>query len=534
MQLPTALPDESLFSRISRYVALCDCTLEQALKQLIGNGKAAIHPYLTSNLYLIGQSTYESPQNLLSNQTLRPLFSYYLPQYRIVIDDVSASSNDIIRASQLSTFRDKEHLSVKHCPLCAKDDLYDFGVAYWHLIHQVPGVEACSKHKIWLVHNELPNRNHVNAHLLPDVESEPIYCNDLAREFAQSVCNQIQKLKAKKPSYGALCNVYLKQLAINGRLTLSGRVKRKIITKELFELSEALSPTHSSLSIRSSEDYRFVSSIFSGQYPQHPFKHLLLAFYLFRCQSKSESEASILNVQEHPINKEKLCCDLLRSGLSMAAVSREIDKSRCYVKSVALKNNILVNLKPKTITKTLKSSVVKLAKKGFHRDILAKLHGISTGSVELIISTTIGLVEWRKRCKTESLRRRYRCQIMRFVAENPSAYRQQIKIANEAAFYWLYIHERDWLESMLPAATQTQHVDRVDWCQRDNELVEAVYKLMTSSSFKLSRTELDRLLGGHGWLTSKIAKLPKTREILMESGLISRVEDKNSTDRDLS
>ncbi|OQQ02063.1 transposase [Vibrio splendidus] len=518
MHLPIVLPGESLFSRISRYVALCECTLEQALEQLLGDGKASIHPYLTSSLKVVGLFTDESPQGLLLNQTLRPLFAYYLPQYSSVIGNVSVSSNDIIRASQLSTFRGKEHLSVKHCPMCAKDDLYHFGVAYWHLNHQVPGVEACFKHKIWLVHNELPNRNHVNGKLLPDVGRESTYCNDLAREFAQFVSTQIQNLKAKKPSYEVLCNAYLKQLGINGSLTLSGRVKRKIITKELFELSEALFPTHSDLSIRTSEDYRFVSSLLSGQYPQHPFKHLLFEFYLSRIQPDNKLEIRATTHTDLP-SKEEQCCDLLRAGLSMAAVSREIDKSRCYVKSIALKHNVPVNLKPKIVTQSFKSSVIGLAKKGFHRDVIAKHHGVSSGSVELIISTTAGLVDWRKRCKVESLRRRYCCQILRFIGSNPNALRQQVKSINKAAFHWLYNHERDWLESALPVATQARHVDRVNWHQRDDELVKVVYRLIISSSCKLSRTELDRLLGGHGWLTFQIDRLPKTKNCLLDNGL---------------
>ncbi|MEZ8698330.1 TnsD family Tn7-like transposition protein [Vibrio lentus] len=519
MQLPKALPDESLFSRICRYLAICEYTPAQALKQLLGDEKASIHPYLTSNLHVIGQFSNESPQNILLDQTLRPLFSYYVPQYRVIVDDVSASSNEIIRASQLSTFREKEHLSVKHCPICAKDNLYDFGVAYWHLIHQVPGIEACSKHKVWLIHNELPSRNHVNGQLLPYVGSESIYCDDLARDFAQFVSNQVQSLKSKKPSYKALCNTYLKQLGINGGLTLSGRVKRKIITRELFELSEALFPTHSDLSIRSSEDYRFVSTILSGQYPQHPFKHLLLGFYLSRIKSCDKTDTG-LNTHTALPSKEEQCCDLLRSGLSMAAVSREIDRSRCYVKSIALKNNIPVNLKPRIITPSLKAAVVHLAKKGFHRDVLAKRHGISTGSIELIISTTTGLVEWRKRCKAESFRRKYRYQIMRFITSNPDVYRQKVKYTLEAAFFWLYSHDREWLESVLPEPTQTQHVDRVDWNRRDEELVEVVRKLVSYSNAKLSRTELDRFLGGHGWLISKIEKLPKTGAFLRKVGLL--------------
>ncbi|WP_261928176.1 TnsD family transposase, partial [Vibrio aestuarianus] len=308
MQLPKALPDESLFSRICRYLAICECTLEQSLQQLVGDGRASIHPYLTSSIRTTAQLAEESPKVLLSHQTLRPLFAYYLPQYRTVIENITAGSNDIIRASQLSTFRDKEPLSVKHCPLCAKDEVYNFGVAYWHLTHQVPGVEACPKHGTWLVHNELSDRSHANGHLLPDTRIQPISCNELARAFSLFVFNKVKSIQREKRSDEVWSDTYLQKLHTNGGLTQSGRVKRKKIAKELFELSEELFPTYFGLSPKSSEDYRFVSSLLSAQYPQHPFKHLLFEFYLSRCQSEDESEASILNVQEVQTNKEEQCC----------------------------------------------------------------------------------------------------------------------------------------------------------------------------------------------------------------------------------
>lgn len=227
MQLPKVLPDESLFSRICRYLAMCELPLEQVLVKLVGDGRTSIHPYLTSNLHIMDQFTEESAEVLLSNQTLRPLFSYYLPQYRTVIEDVSANSNDILRASQLSTFRDKERLSLKYCPLCAKDDVYDFGVAYWHLIHQVPGLEACPVHNTWLVHNEFFDRGHVNARLLPNTRTQPKYCSDVATKFSAFVFNEIRGLHSGKRSNGALCDDYRKKLRINKDLTQSGRVKRK-------------------------------------------------------------------------------------------------------------------------------------------------------------------------------------------------------------------------------------------------------------------------------------------------------------------
>ncbi|WP_447067191.1 TnsD family Tn7-like transposition protein [Vibrio alginolyticus] len=520
MQLPKALPDESLYSRICRYLSVCEHSTEQALELLAGDKRAAIHPYLTSNLHLLAQSAGESPKALLSYQTLRPLFAYYLPQYRNVIENVAASSNDIIRASQLASFRVKGSLSVKYCPMCAKNDLHEYGVAYWHLNHQVPGVESCSIHRTWLVHQELPSRSHVRRHFLPNPKTKPIHCTDIATEFASFVSQRIQVLQVQNQdqSYAVLSEGYRTQLGLSGFLTASGRVRRKSILEGLYGLSEGLFLSPTLLSVRSKLDYCFVSTLLSEQYSQHPFKHLLFEFYLSHYHSVEGVVAKNV-VTEANIDIEGQCCDLLRSGLSMAAVSREIGKSRCYVKSIALKNRLPVNLKPKKITKSLKASVVKWAVKGFHREVISKMHHISSGSVEQIISTTVGLVELRKRCKVDSLRRRYRCQILRFVVSNPTANRQGIKSACEAAFYWLYNHECNWLESVLPEPTETQLVDKVDWRQRDNELLELVNEHLLTSTCRVSRTELDRMLGGHGWLTSKIAKLPKTKELLRVNGL---------------
>ncbi len=516
MQLPTVLPDESLFSRICRHLAIGELSSKQAQQQLIGDGRAAIHPYLTSNLGVIAQFTSESPKTLLLRQTLRPLFSYYLPKYRNVIENTSSRSNDIIRASQLSTFRSKERLAVKHCPLCAKDDIYEYGAAYWHLIHQVPGVEACAKHRVWLVHNELPTRSHVNDHLLPDVSHPTNHCSELAHNFAAFVSNKIQTLQPDNLSLKDLNTSYLRKLNSNGSLTKRGRIKRKKLTNELFELSEELFLTKSGLSLRSQKDYRFVSSLLSGQYPQHPFKHLMLEFYLSCCDPINELKASSQSVSSTSIHKEEQCCGLLKAGLSMAAVSRRIKKSRCYVKNIALKNNIPVNLKPNKITIKVQRKVVSMAYKGFHRAVIAQEIDISIGSVEQIITATDRLVEWRKKCRYDSLKRRHQCKILRYCRLHPSSNRQEIKQSCEAAFFWLYFHCPDWLESHLPVSQKVRRADRVNWNERDELISQKITAILELSDRIISRTELDRMLGAHGWLTSKKDKLPLTLEAYYE------------------
>lgn len=227
-----------------------------------------------------------------------------------------------------------------------------------------------------------------------------------------------------------------------------------MLTNYLFDFSKELFPIHSNLSVRSSKDFRFASTLLSHKYAQHPFKHLLLEFYLTVKERNSRKITNTVEVCKSEIDRETECRELLTSGLSMAAVSREIDKSRCYVKSIALKLGINVELKPKTITQSLKNSVKELGRRGFHRNEIARRLSISTGSLEMLISATSGLVQWRKKCKHDSKRRRYQVQILRYFQDHPQAIRRDIKSDCNAAFFWLYRHEREWLERKLPKATR--------------------------------------------------------------------------------
>ncbi len=194
----------------------------------------------------------------------------------------------------------------------------------------------------------------------------------------------------------------------------------------------------------------------------------------------------------------------------MASISRLTGKSRCFIKALALRLNIPVNLKPKQITQSMKVKIMCLAKKGFHRKVIAARVGLSVGSVEQQISTSPELVQWRKQCRHESKRRRYKDQITRYIKFKPGAIRQQIKASCNAAFFWLYAYEKEWLETYLPTAQKPVAKPRVDWHHRDLILVAKVCSIMQQHQNQLSRTQLDLLLGGHGWLTKYKHKLPKT------------------------
>ena len=164
MLLPSALPDESLFSRICRHLTLSGLNTNQYLSSLLGAKRISVHPYLTSGIKKISSFSQESAEELLRNQTLAPLFAHYLPRYKSVILNPSSTAQQLTRSCQLSTFREKEHLKIKYCVKCVEHDIRHFGVAYWHCLHQIPGLDACYKHKLWFEHTNLAARNHVDFH----------------------------------------------------------------------------------------------------------------------------------------------------------------------------------------------------------------------------------------------------------------------------------------------------------------------------------------------------------------------------------
>ncbi|CAH9055550.1 hypothetical protein PSECIP111854_01601 [Pseudoalteromonas sp. CIP111854] len=516
MQLPTSLPDETLFSRYVRHMTMLGMNGEDYLKALLKKPRASIHPYLTIGITKAAQISSNTVSTIYREQTLGRLFSYFLPQQSQPIFKtlLSNSGNAAIRACQLVTFKESEELSLKYCPHCAREDIKKHGVAYWHRMHQVPGIEACHLHGFWLIHEDLPERPHVKFLLLPKHAQESEPCSDLSCEFAKFTESLLNKISRTNKIFDQ--NTIIEHLKKHNFMAGDKRFKRKELSSDLFHFAQKLEHISPCLLPYSETDYRYCSYLLSGDVSQHPFKYLLVSFWM-EYRSNNASEARPVAYDDKPVtNKEDcstLCIRLLKQRESLAEVSRITGKSRCYIKALAMKNNISVELKPKVITESLICAVLKMAYKGFHRKVMATQFQISTGSVEQIISSEEGLVEKRKQFKYQSKRRKYKATILRAIRDNPSAIKQEIKKHCYAAFHWLYAHERYWLNSTLPSPTKPKVRSKINWEERDIELAPKVRAIMLSLKGKISRTQLDKAVGDLGWLIREEHKFPITMEI---------------------
>lgn len=516
MQLPTTLPDETLFSRYVRHMTILGMKEKDYLKLLFNKPRASIHPYLTIGIAKASQISVESESEIYSQQTLGRLFSYFLPHRATDINKalLADDGNTAIRACQLVSFKESEELSLKYCPECAKEDMRCHGVSYWHRIHQVPGIEACPSHKVWLIHQELPERPHIKLQLLPPNSQEPKTCSELGYKFAQFTNTLLKMITATNDSFNQ--SDLLRKIHERGYMLGERRFKRIALTSDLFNFTKGLKHSSQNLLPYSEADYRYLSYLLSGQASQHPFKYLLVNFWLSNIPEKNSYIINEARSSEQSAVQQKIksiCRKLLKQGKPLAEISNFTGKSRCYLKSLAMKEDIPFASKPSIVTDKVIDVIITMAYKGFHRKTIARKFHISTGSVEQIISSEPGLVEKRRRYKFESKRRRYKTQILRAIQLKPKAIKQEIKSSCYAAFHWLYAHERNWLNSTLPPPSKPRVRAKVNWEKRDIELAPLVSTIMHGFNGAISRTKLDKEIGGHGWLIRMQHKLPLTMAV---------------------
>lgn len=446
------LPDELLFSRIVRYLVVSGQPASKLLLDVYGNHKASIHPYLTSGLTNLAELANEDADTLLFQQTLAPLFVHCLPAHAANIYSALLSSDvcKAIRTSQLSCVREREPLSLKYCPLCVESDIREHGVSFWHRSHQIPGIESCSKHPVWLVHVALPERIRTNVGQ-PSPSTCVIESSLLSFDLAHHANNFLFNGN-NSSDYIVDFDFYKEKLLELGYATRNYKIRRRLLCSAFYQFTLQLRYPSDNLLPKSEVDYKYLSYLLRKNASQQPFKHILFSYWLNKAEPIEYGSTKISQVVCSN-NEKSRCLELLKKGDSIASISKELGKSRCFVKSLAFSASIHSRLKPTILTPQVCQSVIVLAKKGFHRKEIARRFSISTGSVEMLISATNGLVEWRKQCKHESKRRSYKLQILRYRQNNPKAIRRDIKFDCNAAFFWLYLHQREWLEANLPDAT---------------------------------------------------------------------------------
>lgn len=163
---PTPYPDELLYSLINRYhVRSGNLSLKQTLLELLGYiPQQLFNLALPTNLeYLVKHLPVASTHhldNLIQQHTLYPFYKSFLTDSEawLLKDRMRKKLGNSIFAIAKIPLLHSEHSRhfLRFCPTCLKQDIEKYGEAYWHRLHQIPGVFICTIHHTILQKSLLP------------------------------------------------------------------------------------------------------------------------------------------------------------------------------------------------------------------------------------------------------------------------------------------------------------------------------------------------------------------------------------------
>ena len=445
MHLPSSLPDELLFSRIIRLLLTNGITKEQFFKDIYGNSQITIHPYLPLIVNKLIKLTDESKENLINKQTMMPLFITFLPQYKVFLNEciISKKSDFMFKLSKFIKTGNNEY-TMKFCPSCVLDSINNFGIPYWQRSHQILGIESCHIHRKLLLHCILPKKAKTRIGL-PQTNLKSRTSSDLSHSFAK-YANKFINDEIVKNEFNS--KYYLKLLNKLGYINTANHIRMRFLTKDFYEFTKKLNYHNSSILPASSTDYPYLKYLLNGKHIQTPFKHLLFNFWLLTKKENKINHIDIFDIKHIEV-KDK-CIALLKQKIPISKISSQLNKSRSYVLKIAIKHNLSPKNKYNDISNIQRKEILLLAYKGYKRKAISTTFKISNATLDLIILSTDGLREWRKKCTYESRRRRHKLKIIRYRQKNPYAMRTDFIKNCKGAYNWLFKYEIGWLNKNIP------------------------------------------------------------------------------------
>ncbi len=594
---PDPYPDELLYGVFSRYhIRSGNDSFKRTQRELFGcNSGIAIKdfPCRIGNLIkrLPAGAKYTGRQ-LIDNHTVFPFYQPFLPSQRvklIVSDMLSETGGGIhMRVGEMaSTVTSIPYL--RFCPGCLKEDEEKFGEPYWHRFHQLPGVYVCREHKLFLKTGCAQCKNpflskHRQEYMVLNMFCEnghPLYLLSTARsadnkgilgEQLLSFALDAWSLISAKPNFGepeALTARYIVLLQERELATPSGRVRQK-------ELHNTFTGFYSGEFLRAMGSYvdgeseqSWLADIFrKPRKAIHPIRHLFVMRFLassvprfiglnnreykpfgdepwpclnpvadhYKEPVVHKCEITVCTDTSLPVGTFSCDCGFVYSRRGPDSCMDDRFKigriksfghvweselacviNECYGLRETARQ---MNADPKTIKKYARKLGLKLF---FKNDV-----SLTPDQPMKETNAGVGLR------LSEQIQRR-RQELIAAQSELGSHTRTEMRRAVPGTYTWLYRHDREWLEAVLPPSIPRgkrkggAQKQRVDWNKRDRDLSGLVSQtvedllLKEGKPVRITLGIIGRAIGELALLEQHLDKLPKTKAVLED--VLETVED---------
>ncbi|MFR0715429.1 TnsD family Tn7-like transposition protein [Enterobacterales bacterium BD_CKDN230030183-1A_HGKHYDSX7] len=190
---PTAFPDETLHSLVSRYVRLCgvrswDGAFAGAKSAPAFSQNVPFPSRLGDLVSMLPTCTELSVAEMIGRHTLLPYFAPFLSQSQVehARASMAGDGRGLMLKLGVNASRVEFASRVRFCEACVAQDQVEGGVAYWHRVHLLPGVLVCPYHGTLLRvldfrwssrisrQLNLPGEDSVRAHAL-DLDIAPYF-----------------------------------------------------------------------------------------------------------------------------------------------------------------------------------------------------------------------------------------------------------------------------------------------------------------------------------------------------------------------
>lgn len=572
---PDPYPDELLYSVCARYAVLMDYPNRvTATRDFFGDSVTSAVVDLPNRighlLCALPLGHLYSANEIIYQHTHFPFYAPFLPQGRAsrVLDVMrDEGDNRVAERIGISADRLKMPIRLRFCPSCVKQDREKVGETYWHRVHQLPGVEVCPHHAVFLEESKTLWRNPKNPSEAITAE-QSVFLNPPRTLDTSEHTHRIQLniasyalwllgWSAESVDAETLRLRYHNLLLTQGLAYYSGEVRTAALVRKLLDYYPAWLLARLGCEIRnpySNWVLRLLHKHKAGV-AQHPIRHILFLILIDRpveevlnsfvefkpfgdrpwpCLNHASDHYSELRVSScrisdgekknkgKPIGTFGCSCGFVytRSGPDRSESDRFKWSS---IQSYGTEWEGLL----KRLWEDASLTLHQIAQMLGVNDLTAKRRAISLGLV--FPRPTPGSLRGSgeildrykiRRKSTWELKKTSREKFLSLLKENPWVSRSVLITLAPHLIDWLRRWDKSWLETRLPPARKRPYRKAViNWGEQDPILSEAVRNAVSQIHSvaiprRVSITAIIRLVGRRAWIEKSLDKLPLTATAL--------------------
>ncbi len=506
---------------------------------------------------------------LIDDNTLLPFYAPFVPSERAlaVRKEMRKSGSHIYERLGITAGGLRQPLSLKFCPECVAADREKVGQTYWHRVHQLPGIEVCPDHAVFL-ESGTPWLTSKNGYGVMAAEGAVCSVNLRALDLTDrrhAALLQIAKgaawllkWRCQGMNLEQLRERYYNILLRRGLAFYNGRIRSSELTEKFVGFYTPALLESLQCSIGNQNNHWLMRLVRTGRtgVAQHPLRHLLLMTFLgttpeevftrfeefkpfgdgpWPCLSKASGHyrlprATCCRVEDgfkknygKPVGT--FICEC---GFSYTRTGPDLTEEDRYKSSSTQSYGPVWEQSLQELWVDMSVTI---------REIAGKL---GVGQMTVIRrAILLGLAYPRDASKSQpadkALPKRYlivrkpideettarREQLVALRKDNPTAGRLQLQKLAPSLLDWLRRYDAEWLEGHLPPISESNlRPVRLDWDDWDRKLaveVEAAASVVRNSEgrpVRVSMTAIVNIVGHRAWFEKKLDRLPLTTEVV--------------------